>query len=56
LYLETGQYGKAREAATRAAQLDLTFNVAAKWLLTWVSPRLALRTVQRRKERENSVA
>ena len=56
LYLQTGQYGKAREAATRAAQLDFTFNVAAKWLLTWVSPRLALRTVQRRKERENSVA
>jgi glycosyltransferase involved in cell wall biosynthesis len=52
LYLETGQYAKAREAVSRAAQLDLTLNVAAKWLLTWMSPRLALRTVQRRKERE----
>src|ERR1035438_3365742 len=51
LYLETGQYGKAREAASKAAQLDMTFNVAAKCLLTWMSPRLALRTVQRRKER-----
>jgi glycosyltransferase involved in cell wall biosynthesis len=51
LYLETGQYGKARQAASRAAQLDMTFNVAAKWLLTWMSPRLALRTVQHRKER-----
>jgi glycosyltransferase involved in cell wall biosynthesis len=51
LYLETGQYEKAREAASRAAQLDFTFNVAAKWLLTWMSPRLALRTVRRRKER-----
>ncbi len=50
-YLETGQYGKAREAVSRAAQLDLTFNVAAKWLLTWTSPQLALRTVRRRKER-----
>jgi len=50
-YLETGQYGKAREAISRAAQLDLTFNVAAKWLLTWINPRLALRTVQHRKER-----
>ncbi|MGA7377390.1 MAG: glycosyltransferase family A protein [Candidatus Sulfotelmatobacter sp.] len=57
LYLETGQYGKAREAARRAAQLDLTFPVAAKWLLTWVSPALAHRTVQRRKERgKDSVA
>jgi glycosyltransferase involved in cell wall biosynthesis len=51
LYLETGQYEKAREAASRAAQLDLTFTVAAKWLLTWMSPRLALRAVRRRKER-----
>ena len=51
-YLETGQYGKAREAVSRAAQLDLTFSLAVKWLLTWASPRLALRTVQRRKERE----
>jgi glycosyltransferase involved in cell wall biosynthesis len=51
LYLEAGQYEKAREAARRAAQLDLTFNVAAKWLLTWISPRLALRTVRRRQER-----
>jgi glycosyltransferase involved in cell wall biosynthesis len=57
LYLETGQYGKAREAASKAAQLDMTFNVAAKCLLTWMSPRLALRTVQRRKERgKDSIA
>jgi glycosyltransferase involved in cell wall biosynthesis len=49
-YLETGQYGKAREAVSRAAQLDLTFNLAAKWLLTWTSPQLALRTIRRRKE------
>jgi glycosyltransferase involved in cell wall biosynthesis len=51
LYLETGQYEKAREAASRAAQLNLTFNVAMKWLLTWLSPKLALRTIQRRRER-----
>jgi glycosyltransferase involved in cell wall biosynthesis len=51
-YLENGEYGKARQAASRAAQLNLTFNVAAKWLLTWMSPQLALRSVQRRKERE----
>jgi glycosyltransferase involved in cell wall biosynthesis len=51
-YLETGEYEKAREAVSRAAQLDLTFNVAVKWLLTWMSPRLALRTVRHRQGRE----
>ena len=51
-YLEKEQYGKAREAVSRAAQLDLTLNVAAKWLLTWMTPRLALRSVRQRRERE----
>jgi glycosyltransferase involved in cell wall biosynthesis len=51
-YLEAGQYGKAREAVSRALRLDPTFNFAVKWLLTWLSPQLALRTVQRRKEKE----
>jgi|SRR5271170_5833589 len=46
-YLETGQYQEARKAASRAAHLDLTFNMAMKWLLTWISPRLALQTVRR---------
>lgn len=50
-YLETGQHRKARHSVSRAAQLDLTFNVAAKWLLTWMSPHLALRAVRRRKKR-----
>jgi len=55
-YLETGHYGRARAAVSRAAQLDLTFNVAVKWLLTWMSPRLALRTVRRhRARRKDSV-
>lgn len=49
-YLETGQYGRARAAAARAVRTDLTFNGAAKWLLTWTSPRLALRTVQQHRE------
>jgi glycosyltransferase involved in cell wall biosynthesis len=52
LYLETGQYQKAREAASRAARLDLTFNVLAKWLLTCMSPRLALRSVRHRQQRK----
>jgi glycosyltransferase involved in cell wall biosynthesis len=50
-YLANEQYGKARESASRAAQLDLTFNVAAKWLLTWMTPRFAHRTVRQRRER-----
>jgi glycosyltransferase involved in cell wall biosynthesis len=53
-YLETGQYGKAREAALRAAQLDLTFGVASKWLLVWISPILALRTVRLRQRTKRS--
>jgi glycosyltransferase involved in cell wall biosynthesis len=50
-HLETGQYRKAREAVSTAAQLDLTLNVAVKWLLTWISPRLALRAVRHYQER-----
>jgi glycosyltransferase involved in cell wall biosynthesis len=50
-YLEKEEYGKARRAVSRAAQLHLTLNVAAKWLLTWVTPQLALRTVRQRRER-----
>jgi glycosyltransferase involved in cell wall biosynthesis len=50
-HLEAGEYGKAREAALKAAQLDLTLNFAVKWLLTWISPRLALRAVQRHQQR-----
>ncbi len=53
-HLEAGQYGKARAAASRAAQMNLTFNVAAKWLLTWISPGLALRTVRRRESKRAS--
>jgi glycosyltransferase involved in cell wall biosynthesis len=50
-YLETRQYAKAREAASRAAQVDLTFNVALKLLLIWISPQLALQAVQLHQER-----
>ena len=53
-YLETGEYGKARVAALKAAQMNLTFNVAVKWLLTWISPRLALQTVRHRESKKAS--
>lgn len=52
-YLQTGQYAEAREAASRAVRLDVTFNITMKWLLTWISPRLALRTVLSRQQRQN---
>ncbi len=55
-YLERGQYAKARESVSRAAQTSLNLNLAVKWLLTWTSPRLALRTVrQRREDRKDAV-
>jgi glycosyltransferase involved in cell wall biosynthesis len=49
-YLETGDYRKARRAVSTAAKMDLTFKVALKYLLTWTSPQLALRTVRRYQE------
>jgi glycosyltransferase involved in cell wall biosynthesis len=49
-YLEGGEYQKARQAASKAVQTDFTFNVAVKWLLTCINPRLALRTVQHHRE------
>ena len=55
-YLETGQYRKARESASKAIQLDLTFKLAVKWLLTWISPRLALRAVRQHQQRRKDFA
>ncbi len=56
-YLATGEYGKAREAISRAMRLDPTFNIAVKWFLTWTSPRLACRAVRHRRERsQDSIA
>jgi glycosyltransferase involved in cell wall biosynthesis len=49
-HMATGQYGRARAAMARAVRLDLNFRIAMKWLLTWVSPQLALRTVRRSQE------
>jgi glycosyltransferase involved in cell wall biosynthesis len=54
-HLQSGEYGKAREEISRAAQLDLTFNIAVKWLLTWISPRFALRAVQHQQQREREL-
>ena len=54
-HLESGDYEKAREAAFRAAQINFTFNLAVKWLLTWISPQLALRSVQRHQQRRKEM-
>jgi len=40
-YLEKGQYKKAREAVSEAAELHLTVNIALKWGLTRFAPWLA---------------
>jgi glycosyltransferase involved in cell wall biosynthesis len=53
-YLEAGQYRKARAAAYKAVRMKQTLNIAAKSLLTWISPRLALRTVRHRESRRDS--
>ena len=56
-HLAAGQYGKARESVSRAARMNLTFNIAVKWLLTWMSPQLAFRSVRHFQERKtDSVA
>jgi glycosyltransferase involved in cell wall biosynthesis len=49
--LDAGDYQSARNEISRAARFDLTLNIAAKWLLVWMSPRLALRAVRHRQER-----
>jgi glycosyltransferase involved in cell wall biosynthesis len=55
-HLESGEYREARMAISRAARFDLTLNIAAKWLLAWISPRLALRAVQQRQCARNDLA
>jgi glycosyltransferase involved in cell wall biosynthesis len=53
-YLQAGEYAKARSAVTKAARLNFTFRIAAKWLLTSLSPRLALQSVRRREDKRAS--
>ncbi|HWH61579.1 MAG TPA: glycosyltransferase [Terriglobales bacterium] len=45
-HLQAGKYADARKDAWRALRLNRSMNIAVKWLLTCVSPSLALRTVQ----------
>ena len=50
-YLENGKYARA----LRAVQLSFTFKSVAKFLLTWISPPVALRTVQQHQQRRKDV-
>jgi len=54
-HLETGNHGSAREAMSRALRLNMTLNIAAKWVLTWVSPQLALLAVRNRQARKSDL-
>jgi glycosyltransferase involved in cell wall biosynthesis len=53
-YLEAGDYQKARQSMLSAARFDFTINIAAKWVLAWVNPNLALRTVRKRQQTEDN--
>jgi glycosyltransferase involved in cell wall biosynthesis len=53
-YLWNGDYAKARQAVSKAVRFDPTFKLAVKWLLTWTTPGLALRTVSQRQQQKSS--
>jgi glycosyltransferase involved in cell wall biosynthesis len=55
-YLHVGEHAKARESISKALRINPNFNVAAKWLLTWLSPQLALRSVERYQNTKDSSA
>jgi glycosyltransferase involved in cell wall biosynthesis len=42
-YLEEKQFNQARRAASTALKYQITPPLAAKWVLTWIAPRLARR-------------
>ncbi len=51
-HLQAGDYAKARKSASEALKLDLKANLALKWILTCISPRFALRAVQKHQQRK----
>jgi glycosyltransferase involved in cell wall biosynthesis len=55
-YLESGEVRKARQSISRAARMNPSFNIAVKWLLTWINPGLALRAVRRHRRAHDSSA
>jgi len=55
-HLEAGDYRRARQSVSIAARLDLNLNIAVKWLLAWVSPRVARFVVRHHQERSRDSA
>ena len=53
LFLEKGEYGKARKATAEAARVYLTAKLAVKWALTRSAPRFARKMVLMRGEHTN---
>jgi glycosyltransferase involved in cell wall biosynthesis len=53
LFLEKGEYRKAREAVAKAAQFRLSPNIAIKWALARVAPKLAREIVHERGRRRS---
>jgi hypothetical protein len=53
-HLSGGQYDKARASAWEALRMAPSVNYAAKWLLTWMSPALARRTIRQRESKKAS--
>ena len=48
LYLKRGQFSEAREAVAKAISYEFTVNLAAKWMLTSLAPRLASKFARKR--------
>lgn len=53
-HLGSGQIDKARASAWKALRMAPTPNYGMKWLLTWMSPGLALRTIRHRENKKAS--
>ena len=43
LYLENGEYDKARRAIGAALKYEITFTLLAKWMIAWIAPKVARR-------------
>lgn len=53
-HLRSGHIGKARASAWKSLQIAPSANYGMKWLLTWMSPSLALRTIRQRESKKAS--
>jgi len=51
-HLRSGEIDKARASAWKSLQMAPSANYGMKWLLTWTSPSLALRTIRQRESKK----